>query len=142
MRLGIWMLVGIFEKSRRVRTARNSLLLSGMSSPVARPQGYGACLARGARSDCWSGDRFSLDLPVRPFGSDRPRYGHAQGAVCCSPRSILRGPNLVFRFHTGSCYKCARRDIKVLSEQAASGFDKDAESALRARMPGERGMIS
>ena len=49
---------------------------------------------------------------------------------------------MVFRFHTGSCYKCARRDIKVLSEQAASGFDKDAESALRARMPEERVKIS
>src|SRR6185437_2014362 len=37
------MLVGIFEKSRRVRTARNSFWLveSDMSSPVARPRVVG-----------------------------------------------------------------------------------------------------
>src|SRR5580700_9939735 len=54
------MLVGIFEKSRRVRTARNSfgLVESDMSSPVARPLFGGLLLgsrasrrrlARGAR---------------------------------------------------------------------------------------------
>src|SRR5258708_39958754 len=115
------MLVGIVEKSRRVRTARNSfgLVESDMSSPVARPRVVGPVawlegLPRvpGTSARLVEREKRSrvkrtllLGLAVRPFGSDRPRTGHAQGAVCCSPRSILRGTNLIFRFHVGSCYK-------------------------------------
>jgi hypothetical protein len=49
---------------------------------------------------------------------------------------------LVCRFHKGSCYKRRWRGQKVRRERAALGFSEDAESALRARMPGERVMIS
>ncbi len=45
----------------------------------------------------------------------------------------------------GSCYKSADAGLQIPKtgrERAALGVAEDAESALRARMPGERGMIS
>ena len=49
---------------------------------------------------------------------------------------------MVFRFHMGSCYKERYAGEKIRRRNAASGVAKDAENALRARMPGERGIIS
>src|ERR1700739_2824837 len=77
------MLVGNFEKSRRVRTARNSFWLveSDMSSPVARPRVVGpvAWLEGASRRVREGGkplvrERICLDFPVHPFGSGRPRF--------------------------------------------------------------------
>jgi len=48
----------------------------------------------------------------------------------------------MFRFHAGSCYNRRYAGQKVRHERAALGICEDAESALRARMPEERGMIS
>jgi hypothetical protein len=48
----------------------------------------------------------------------------------------------MFRFHIGSCYKRRYAKTNVQCERAALGLSEDAESALRARMPGERVKIS
>jgi hypothetical protein len=49
---------------------------------------------------------------------------------------------LVFRFHMGSCYKRRYAGQNVRRERAALGLPKDAENALRAKVPEERVMIS
>jgi hypothetical protein len=83
---------------------------------------------------------------MRPFGSDRPRNGHAQGAVYCSPRSILRGPKTWYvashKTREAVLLQKALTQDKVRRKHAALEFSEDAESALQARMPGERVMIS
>ena len=87
---------------------------------------------------------FCLDFSCARSGVTVLVSGHAQGAVCCSPRSILRGPNLIFRFSHEKlyCYKRRYARTNVQDERAALGISEDAESALRARMPGERVKIS
>src|ERR1700759_1947650 len=106
MRFGIWMLVGIFEKSRRVRTARNSFWLveSDMSSPVARPRVVGpVAWLEGPPRRSWEGEENAGQTAPSAWtslcahsGMTVLVTGHAQGALYCSPRSILRGPNLMF----------------------------------------------
>src|SRR5215469_2800877 len=64
------MLVGIFEKSRRVRTARNSfgLVESDMSSPVARPRVRGLLLGSREQKRMLVKQSLPPGTSVRPFG--------------------------------------------------------------------------
>src|SRR5215469_3567068 len=84
------MLVGIFEKSRRVRTARNSfgLVESDMSSPVARPRVRGLLLGSREQKRMLVKQSLPPGTSVRPFGmtvlvSVTPK------ARCAAPREAF-----------------------------------------------------
>src|SRR5215472_12488211 len=85
------MLVGIFEKSRRVRTARNSLFVeSDMSSPVARPRVRGLLLGSREQKRMLVKQSLPPGTSVRPFGV-AVLVPATPKARCAAPREAFCG---------------------------------------------------
>src|ERR1700679_3630244 len=153
------MLVGILEKSSRVRIARISLgFVFDMLSPVARSASWGTDLLLGSRPSknvpAWShhplkgettaSAAFLIGLYVRLFRcSLSSQRSHLKRVVQKPQRSILRGGNLgrTVALHTQGKL-CYNSHIAWTNENSGAGlktvtchenalFARDGESALR-----------
>src|ERR1700761_216695 len=102
MRFGIWMLVGIFEKSRRWRMARIAMFVSRLLGfDIHSPGTWLEAPFCGGET---AGRRLLSGKILRLFRCCRSSLRQPSSAYCEPQRSILRGENL-FCFHRGSCYK-------------------------------------